>query len=154
MRLLDTHKLDAQRKAGSSAAGASGEVTHAGSEGPSLGSNGTIYFDGSCGLCTASVRRFQRIVIPRGFAFVPLQDPGVAELLGLSPGEIPDEIKLRTRDRDILSGADALVYVAGKIWWAWPVWAISFLPGAMWVMRGLYRRLASNRRRISGACRL
>jgi predicted DCC family thiol-disulfide oxidoreductase YuxK len=151
MRLLDTDKLAAQRKARSSTAGA---VAQPGSEGLSFGSNGTIYFDGSCGLCTASVRRFQRIVTPRGFGFAPLQDPGVAERLGLSPGEIPDEIKLRTRGGHILSGADALIYVAGKIWWAWPVWAISFLPGATWVMRGVYRRLASNRHRISGACRL
>lgn len=102
----------------------------------------TIYFDGSCGMCSASAKRFERIVGSRGFKFAPFE------------GEAPDEMKLRTRDGRMLGGADALIYIARRIWWAWPVWVISLVPGARWLMRRLYSRVARNRHRISGACRI
>ena len=116
--------------------------------------NDTIYFDASCGMCSASARRFHRIVHSYGFSFVPLQDTGVSELLGLHPGEIPDEMKLRTRKGATLGGIDAIMYVCRRIWWAWPIWAIAMIPGVMPVLRRLYRLLATNRHRISGACRI
>jgi len=101
-----------------------------------------IYFDGSCGMCTASAKRFERIVSSRGFRFEPFEGPA------------PDEMKLRTRDGQMLGGADALIYIAQRVWWAWPVWAISFVPGAMWMMRRVYSCIARNRYRISGSCRI
>jgi predicted DCC family thiol-disulfide oxidoreductase YuxK len=90
----------------------------------------------------------------RGFVFEPLQSAGAAEILGLREGEVPDEMKLQTRDGGILGGADAMLYICRRIWWAWPLWLISKLPGAMPVFRFAYRLFARNRQKISGACRL
>lgn len=115
---------------------------------------GTIYFDGACGMCTAGAQRMQRIVGKRGFALVPLQEPGVAEMLGLAPGEVPDEMKLRTQDGAILGGVDALLYISRRVWWMLPLWVISFVPGATWLLRAVYRRIAQNRYRMSGTCRI
>ena len=114
----------------------------------------TIYFDASCGMCSASARRLKRLVSPHGFALAPLQDPHVSEILGLKPREIPDEMKLRTRDGAILGGVDAIVYICRRIWWAWPVWAVSNVPGVMPILRRMYRMLATNRHRITFVCRI
>jgi predicted DCC family thiol-disulfide oxidoreductase YuxK len=116
--------------------------------------HGTIYFDASCGLCSASARKLRRFVCPHGFELVPLQDADAIKVPGLAPGEVPDEMKLRTSDGNVFGGADAIVCVARQIWWAWPVWLVSRIPGAMPVIRVLYRRLADNRHRISGVCRV
>jgi membrane bound O-acyltransferase family protein/DCC1-like thiol-disulfide oxidoreductase len=86
--------------------------------------------------------------------FEPLQGEGVAEMLGISVGEIPDEMKLRTREGRILGGADAAVYIARRIWWAWPIWLMSRIPGGMPMMRRGYRFVARRRHRISRACAL
>jgi predicted DCC family thiol-disulfide oxidoreductase YuxK len=93
-------------------------------------------------------------VCPHGFELLPLQDGEAIQVLGLTPGEVPDEMKLCTGEGTILGGADAILYIARHIWWAWPAWLISQVPGAMPVIRALYRRLATNRRRISGICRV
>jgi predicted DCC family thiol-disulfide oxidoreductase YuxK len=118
-----------------------------------LASFDTIYYDASCGVCSAGVRRSKRLLEKRGFVFEPLQGEGVAQMLGLLDGEIPDEMKLRTRGGQILGGADALLCIARRIWWAWPAWLVLRVPGAMPVFRAGYRLFARNRRRISGACR-
>src|SRR5438105_14070885 len=89
----------------------------------------TIYYDAACGVCSASVRRTRQMLAKRGFIFEPLQSPGALELLGLRDGEIPDELKLRTRDGQILGGANALIYIARRIWWAWPMWLLCKVAG-------------------------
>jgi len=114
----------------------------------------TIYYDASCGVCSAGVRRTRRMLAKRGFVFEPLQSPGALELLGLRDGEIPDEMKLRTCGGLILGGADALVYIARRSWWAWPLWLPCKVPGVMPIVRWAYAKFARNRRRISGACRM
>lgn len=143
MRLLQSHKLSNPRKDRPSKVG----MTHAPQP-------DTIYFDASCGMCSTSAQRLKRIVSPYGFALAPLQDPGIGATLGLQPGEVPDEMKLRTRDGQTLGGADAIVYICRRIWWAWPIWAISRIPLAMRVMRTIYNKVARNRHRISNACRI
>jgi predicted DCC family thiol-disulfide oxidoreductase YuxK len=111
-----------------------------------------IYFDGSCGLCTRSRQRFGAMTARRGFIWLPLQTPAVAKRLGLSDGELPGELKLLTHQGEILGGVDALMYIARRIWWATPVWLVSLVPGVRPLMRVIYRQVARNRHRISGAC--
>jgi predicted DCC family thiol-disulfide oxidoreductase YuxK len=113
-----------------------------------------IFYDASCGLCTAGTRRWGPMLSRRGIGLRPLQDPEVVERLGLQPGEVPDEMKLQTPQGQILGGADALLYVARRVWWAFPIYLLSFIPGMRWLMHWGYRRLASNRHRISRACKL
>lgn len=114
----------------------------------------TIFYDASCGLCSAGERRFGRLVERRGFELVPLQEPWVAELLGLARGQVPDEMKLRTHEGQILGGVGAFIYISRFIWWATPLALLARVPGVLPVLRWMYRRLASNRYRISGRCSL
>ena len=154
MRLLDHHTVNAQNKARPFRVGVTPAPYHPDPEGSGFARSGTIYFDASCGMCSASARRLRRFVSPHGFVLVPLQDPGAAQILGLAPGVIPDEMKLRTHDGQILGGADALLYVARLVWWMWPIWAMLRVPGMKTLLHRLYRKLASNRHRFSGACRI
>jgi len=54
------------------------------------------------------------------------------------------------RDGRIFRGADADVHLAGRIWWAWPLYVLAKLPGAMPMMRYGYRWVASHRDCVSG----
>ncbi len=113
---------------------------------------GQIFYDASCGICSATYRRFGPLTERLGFRWVPAQDPRARELLGLEDGQVPDEVKLQTTGGRMLGGADALLHVARAIWWGWPLWAVSRVPGMSSLFRALYRKIATNRHAISGTC--
>ena len=111
-----------------------------------------IYYDDECRFCRDMLRRFGRTLVRRRFTFVPLQSPGAAALLGVSAEHLLDEMRVRLDDGSVHGGASALVAIARRIWWAWPLWAVSFLPGAMPAMKVGYRWIARNRHCLHGAC--
>jgi predicted DCC family thiol-disulfide oxidoreductase YuxK len=101
---------------------------------------GWVFYDARCALCSASAARFRRALARRGFRLVPS---------GLWP-----EMRLLTADGHTLGGADAVLYLARRILWAWPVWALAQLPGMQRVYRAAYRWIAAHRYCLSGACAL
>jgi len=109
---------------------------------------GWIGYDGSCGICSASARRWRPVFERRGFRFVPLQDPWLAERLGLRPGEPPDEMKLLLADGRVFGGSVALVWLGRAVWWLAPLAGFASLPGVRTVAAWLYRRLAARRHRV------
>ena len=112
----------------------------------------SIYYDGTCGFCLATVRRVEPMLARRGFRLVPLQSPGTARLLGVSEDRLLDEMRVRLDDGSVFGGAAAVVEIARRIRWAWPLSALSRLPGAMTPMRAAYRWVARNRYCINGVC--
>ena len=96
-------------------------------------------------------RRFRRLFEKRGFGLVALQDPRVAPLLGLSPEELLREMRVVTAD-GIYGGADAVVYLAKQVWWAWPAYLAVNLPGLRCVLRSGYCWFADHRTCTSGTC--
>jgi hypothetical protein len=42
--------------------------------------------------------------------------------------------------------------IARRIWWAWPLWALSRVPGAMPLLTAAYRWIARNRHCLNGGC--
>jgi predicted DCC family thiol-disulfide oxidoreductase YuxK len=115
---------------------------------------GYVLYDGECRLCIGMAQRYERTLARRGFQMVPLQTPWVAERLGLADGEIPNEMRVLLSDNAMLGGADAVVYLAGRIWWAWPLWLFGQIPGARWLLRAGYRWIAARRHCFGGACEL
>jgi predicted DCC family thiol-disulfide oxidoreductase YuxK len=113
---------------------------------------GQIFYDATCGLCTASYRRFGPMTERRGFKWIPLQEPRARELLNLAENEVPPEMKLFTRKGRLLGGAEAVAFVCKYIWWARPVWILSKVPGVMPVFRALYRAIAARRHQFAGTC--
>ena len=105
----------------------------------------TVFYDADCSICTNGARRFGRILARRGIALEALQAGDVCERLRISEDERLAEMRLRLDEGTVFGGAAALAEIARRIWWAWPVWAISRLPGVMPSMRAAYRWLAGHR---------
>ena len=51
-------------------------------------------------------------------------------LLDLPPDDLLREMRVATGDGNIYGGAEAIVYLARQIWWAWPLYAAAKLPRA------------------------
>ena len=113
-----------------------------------------IYYDDECRFCRSTLQRFGRTLARRRFTFVPLQSPGAARVLGISDDHLLDEMRVRLEDGAVFGGASALAAIARHIWWAWPLWAVSRLPGVMLVLDPAYRWIARNRHCLNGTCDL
>ena len=85
-------------------------------------------------------------------ALAPLQDPRVAELLGLSHEDLMKEMQFLMSDGRRYGGADAAVQLAREVWWAVPLVWFSKIPGMMDIYARAtvgWRRNASVRRHIA-----
>ena len=115
---------------------------------------GWIFYDRDCRFCRAWVRRYGPLLATRHFGLLALQSPDALHLLGPVAVTELSEIKLRMRNGVVLGGADALLEVARRIWWAMPVTWLSRLPGVMPLLRRLYRFIAARRHCLNGTCAL
>jgi predicted DCC family thiol-disulfide oxidoreductase YuxK len=113
---------------------------------------GWLFFDADCQFCTRIARWWAPILARRGLAVAPLQDPRVAELLGLSDEDLMKEMQFLLADGSRYGGADAVVELAGEIWWAAALVWISKIPGVMEVLRKGYRWVAANRKCAGAQC--
>jgi hypothetical protein len=66
-------------------------------------------------------------------------------LLQVPQENLLDDIRVLTSRGQLQSGADAYLYVAKRIWWAWPFHAIFSLPSFNWVLWQRYRWFNRNR---------
>jgi lipase maturation factor 1 len=115
---------------------------------------GWILYDGECGFCFRWVRLWKGVVERHGFALKDLQSASADGLLEISPENLLHDIRVLTGNGKLESGANAYLYVARQIWWAWPFYAIFTLPGLNWVLWQGYRWFNRNRYRISRHCPL
>lgn len=106
---------------------------------------GWVFFDRDCEVCQSLACRFRSTLEKRGFGLAPLQDPRVALLLGLASHELMQEMQVLTPAGKVLGGAQAITFLAGQIWWAWPVHAAARLPGMPSLLRAGYRWFAEHR---------
>jgi predicted DCC family thiol-disulfide oxidoreductase YuxK len=115
---------------------------------------GWILYDGGCGFCFRWVHLWKKVVEPRGFAVKSLQAASADGTLNIPQEKLLDDIRVLTRRGQQESGANAYLYVARRIWWAWPFYAIFRLPGFNWMLWAAYRWFNRNRHRISRHCPL
>lgn len=113
---------------------------------------GWIFYDAECALCLRWMRRTERLLDRRDFKFVPLQTAWAKERLGLTDATVLTEMRLLLAEGRIFGGADAAMEIARYIWWAWPIWMISKIPGVISFGRAIYRFIANNRHCTSDAC--
>ena len=113
---------------------------------------GWILYDAECRSCTSAARRFDRILRRRGFHFLALPTPWVEQRLGLQPGAPLEEMRVVTSDGADFGGADAVIFLARKIWWAWPFYAVAQIPGTHCLIDLVYRWIAAHRGCNQGAC--
>jgi predicted DCC family thiol-disulfide oxidoreductase YuxK len=115
---------------------------------------GWVCFDRDCTICKSLARRFRHTLEKRGFGLAALQDPRVAALLALPPEQLLREMRVVTSEGEIYGGAKAIVLLARKIWWAWPLFAAAQLPGAVRIIDLAYRWFADHRHCASSICSL
>ena len=51
-------------------------------------------------------------------------------------------------------GAEALVFIWGRIWWCWPLWITARIPGVRGLLDSIYRWIAARRQCLHGTCSL
>ena len=113
---------------------------------------GLVFFDRGCPVCTSLARRFRRSLEKRGFGLAALQDSRAQALLNVPPADLLREMRVASSDGKIYGGADAVVYLARQIWWAWPLAAAAKLPGVLRMLDAGYRWFAEHRGCLSGVC--
>jgi predicted DCC family thiol-disulfide oxidoreductase YuxK len=86
---------------------------------------GWLLYDGDCARCRRFASFLEPILTRRGFDLAPLQSGWVAECLG---EEIDvSEMRVITTTGQSFGGADALIFLARRIWWAWPIYVLGRL---------------------------
>ena len=61
-------------------------------------------------------------------------------------------MELVKSDGRILGGADAVVELARRVWWGWPLWVFAQAPGSRPLLRAAYRWIAARRHCLGGTC--
>ena len=107
---------------------------------------GLVFYDGGCAFCTGWARRFEQTLRHAGFALTTLQSEDVGTDL--------TEMVVLTPDGRRFGGADGVVQIARRVWWAWPLFGFAQSPGALPLLRAGYRRLAANRHCLGGDCEM
>ena len=115
---------------------------------------GFILYDDSCGFCRRWVPPLETVLRKRGFEIAPLQSKWVAERLNSSQEDLLSDLRLLLADGRQLRGADVYRYLMRRIWWAWPLYALSSAPLLRNIFDWGYRSFANNRYWFSRACRL
>jgi predicted DCC family thiol-disulfide oxidoreductase YuxK len=113
---------------------------------------GWLFFDAECRFCTRMARWVAPILLPRGLAVAPLQDPRVGALLGRKREELLTELRFLLSDGKQFGGAAAVVAVAREIWWVRPLVWFAALPGMMPVLDAAYKWIAEQRGCVSQTC--
>jgi len=107
--------------------------------------SGWVLFDRECAMCVRMANRYRGALKKRGFGLAALQDPRAASLLRVPEEHLLDEMRVVTADGGVYGGADAIVLLAGRIWWAWPLYAAARWLGARPILRRGYRWVAEHR---------
>jgi len=119
---------------------------------------GWVLFDAACSVCLNLIARNQDTLQAAGFQPEPLQSPWVRERLKMPDDQLLKEMRLLTREGQVLGGADAMVHLAKELgkgsrpWWAWVLVIASKVPFSMPVLRVGYRWIAARRHSRQGVC--
>jgi predicted DCC family thiol-disulfide oxidoreductase YuxK len=106
---------------------------------------GWVLYDGQCGLCRRTIRALMPALRRAGFEAAALQEPWVGERLGMSRTELLEEMRVIAPGGQLISGADAFVYLGRFIPWLWPLRLIARVPGGRPLLRSSYRWVAAHR---------
>jgi len=111
-----------------------------------------ILYDGHCGFCSRWVDFWRPTLARHGFKIAALEEAWVGEKLNMPYEDLVQDIRLLTPRGELISGASVYLYVARRIWWAWPFYAIFSLPGFHRLLHAAYLGFARNRYHLS--CRI
>ncbi|MEO8090958.1 MAG: DUF393 domain-containing protein [Gemmatimonadales bacterium] len=114
--------------------------------------SGWVLYDGDCGVCSRWVTSWEPALQRRGLAIAPLQSPWVQERTGFPAAELLSNIRLLRPNGELLEGPEVYRYMLRRIWWAYPLYLLSTVPGPSHLFDWAYRTFARHRTRISAGC--
>jgi len=99
----------------------------------------TVYFDGSCPLCSLEIRHYNRLKGSENLALVDVatdsEDPGP----DLSSAEAMKRLYVRLPDGQLVSGARAFAAIWSRVSaWRWAA-GVAKVPGVMFLLEIAYR---------------
>ncbi len=113
-----------------------------------------VFYDRDCRLCRRAVWVTGFLLGRSNVRFVPLQNDWVRKLFNLSSKSHFEEMKLLTTDRKRLGGADAVMYLAGRVGWMRPIVSVLKLSVFRKCVHHTYRWVARRRYCLEGGCAL
>lgn len=116
--------------------------------------SGWVLYDGNCGVCKLLIEKWRPVITSCGYKIAPLQSDWVKGKISLSDEELVKDILLITVDDKLIRGADVYREVMKQVWWLYPFYLISIIPGLNYIFNWSYRIFNLNRHRISSSCKL
>jgi predicted DCC family thiol-disulfide oxidoreductase YuxK len=99
----------------------------------------TVFYDGSCPLCSAEITLYQRKAAPGKIEFCDVSDQNAALPLSLSRPDALARFHVQTKTGQLISGAAGFV----KLWEHLPGWRwlakVAYLPGFTPMLEVTYR---------------
>lgn len=99
----------------------------------------TVYFDGSCPLCSAEIGYYKKRDVGGGLDLVDVSDPNFAGDADLTRADAMARFHVRLANGEVRSGARAFV----EVWRKTPGWRwlshLARVPGVVLIMEGAYR---------------
>jgi predicted DCC family thiol-disulfide oxidoreductase YuxK len=115
---------------------------------------GWIFFDANCPLCAAGRRSCGPLFERRGFVWLPMQTPGSAERLGITPERLNAEMWVLPAGAPPQNGVDAWIGLMRHVWWLKPLAGLLGLPGIKRLAQAVYGWIARHRYRLARLCRI
>ena len=113
--------------------------------------NGILFFDGLCGMCTRSRNLLERRFNRTGrIQTEPLQSAGTAERLGVSPGRLLESVWWLDSSGAVCGGAEAVNAALSAGLGTRVPRALYRVPGVGPLQEAVYRWVAANRYRFPG----
>lgn len=105
-----------------------------------------LLYDQECSLCTFQMRVLTWLDWRHALRLLPLNDPEVARIApDLSAEQLQEAIHCVTPAGRVYRGARALRFVGARLPLLWPVTAVLWFPGVIWVAEWVYRWVSRNR---------
>ena len=112
--------------------------------------SGVLFFDGACGMCTRSVEFVLRLDRTGELQIEPLQSPGAAARLSISPSQLLDSSRWLDSSGVVYCGAEAMnAAVSSAIGTRLPL-VLYRMPGMRFVQDAIYRWVSTHRYRFPG----
>lgn len=115
---------------------------------------GWLLYDDSCGFCRGAISYGKSILLRLGYDFAPLQSDWVRDHFTIPISELLNDVRLLLPNGTNLAGADVYRHIMQRLWWAYPIYLLSCVPGLRQLFDLVYRLIASNRQLVSKACGL
>jgi predicted DCC family thiol-disulfide oxidoreductase YuxK len=111
---------------------------------------GVLYFDGVCGMCTRAVNALARLDRAGALEIRPFQEPGVAELLGLTEARLRESSWWLDSSGSVSGGAEGMNAALSVALGTRLPLLIYRLPVVGAVQRRVYQYVATHRYRFPG----